>query len=540
MAASRSDEGVLKSMGYAQSLYRGLNSFASFAFNFTSVGVLTSLSVGFASSMASGGPAVILWGWVICSCFTVCTAIALAEIAAVYPTAGSVYHWAAFMAPHRHSALLAYIAGTFNLLGNAAGTASFAWGFASFVASLRSLDAWVDGVGVEAAAAEAAALTTGQTVGVAVAVCTAWALVNLLHVTWQGHINSFAALWQLFSTIAIVVVVLAQPNTQPDADPALPLFWPWYTTFNNTGFDSNQWFGYVMLLGLLNSLFGFAGYEAGAHLSEETKNASKSTAWGIVLCSVVTALFGFVYVVGLCYATPRAMMMPYPAWVAAGGQATDDDAFAAPGDLSTGAYLRHAMYLVSENGAVFLYFAAAGRAAGRALGIVLVLNVLFAGVSALTVTARVAYAMARDGALPLSGAITSLLPATLAPVGAVVFTYLLSVALLLIGLGTTQGLYAVLSICVIGYQISYCIPILLRVFASGADFVAHPSFSLGRLSLPLHAVAGLWLVFSSMIFFWPSRWPLQLVGQTTAEGVVGVDDDNFNYTVRSTSPCPFC
>lgn len=42
-------------------------------------------------------PAVQVWGWVLTSVMTVLAGAALGEICSTYPTAGSVYHWAAEM-----------------------------------------------------------------------------------------------------------------------------------------------------------------------------------------------------------------------------------------------------------------------------------------------------------------------------------------------------------------------------------------------------------------------------------------------------------
>ena len=54
----------------------------------------------------------------------------MAEICSAYPSAGSVYHWAGMLATPKWAPFASYICGWFNFLGNAAGDASFAFGFA--------------------------------------------------------------------------------------------------------------------------------------------------------------------------------------------------------------------------------------------------------------------------------------------------------------------------------------------------------------------------------------------------------------------------
>jgi len=59
---------------------------------------------------------------------------------------------------------------------------------------------------------------------------------------------------------------------------------------------------YTCCIGLLMCLFSFSGYEAGAHMAEETKNATISAPKGIIFTCIASALTGFLYVVGLLYA----------------------------------------------------------------------------------------------------------------------------------------------------------------------------------------------------------------------------------------------
>lgn len=82
--------------------------------------------------------------------------------------------------------LLSYITGWFNFLGNAAGDASFGYGFADAIASAYSVYN-PDG------------LTVQQVVLIAIAISAVWALLNALKVDQQGWVNNFAALFQVRS-----------------------------------------------------------------------------------------------------------------------------------------------------------------------------------------------------------------------------------------------------------------------------------------------------------------------------------------------------
>jgi amino acid transporter len=92
-------------------------------------------------------------------------------------------------------------------------------------------------------------------------------LIRLSILRW---INNFSALWQVVTTLAIVISLVAYP-TERNTDEFV-----WFHVINETGFPDKN-IGYVFLLGLLSATFSFSGYEAGAHMAEETTNASKVT-----------------------------------------------------------------------------------------------------------------------------------------------------------------------------------------------------------------------------------------------------------------------
>jgi hypothetical protein len=67
---------------------------------------------------------------------------------------------------------------------------------------------------------------------------------------------------------------------------------------------------------------------------------------------------------------------------------------------------------------------------------------------------------------------------------------------------TARLALACCSLCVIGYQISYAIPLVLRVTTGRSEF-KQAVFNLGRWSIPIHTVSAAWLIITSTFFFWP-------------------------------------
>jgi amino acid transporter len=87
---AQDDAQILASMGYKQELDRGLGAFMNFAFGFTEVSVLASLSAIYSYGLITGGPTVIIWGWVVTYAFTMCVAYSMSEICSAYPSAGNI------------------------------------------------------------------------------------------------------------------------------------------------------------------------------------------------------------------------------------------------------------------------------------------------------------------------------------------------------------------------------------------------------------------------------------------------------------------
>lgn len=119
-----------------------------------------------------------------------------------------------------------------------------------------------------------------------------WALKNLMRVDHQGWFNNASAFYQIGSTIIVIICILI-------VSPQLSTSKFVWTHYNNETGMPNAF--YVCCIGLLMSLYSFSGYEGGAHMAEETKNASASAPKGLVLTCIATAVTGLIYIAGLLY-----------------------------------------------------------------------------------------------------------------------------------------------------------------------------------------------------------------------------------------------
>jgi amino acid transporter len=222
----------------------------SFAFCFTAVSVIPSISLGFTSGVGLGGPAEIVWAWIIGSTFCIINGAAMAEISSVYPSAGSVYHWAGQMGPPKWSAISSYICGWFNFLGNAAGDAAFSSGFATCITYAMAI-----------ADPEGTPLSTGAQVGISIAVLGSWAVIDISRTDFQGWMNNLAVFWQIAGSMIIVITLLA---LAPERASGSLVFLQGIDWTNVTMTSDEPYLGmkvpaYTVVLGITSCLFAFTG-----------------------------------------------------------------------------------------------------------------------------------------------------------------------------------------------------------------------------------------------------------------------------------------
>lgn len=235
------DDEVLLKLGYKPALHRGLDATMNFAFGFTEVAALASIAVTFGYGLGTGGPATLFWGFFTNFAVTIFIGYSMAEICAAYPSAGSVYHWAAQLSPKEYAPLLSYLTGWCNFLGNAAGDASFATGFASFVSA------------AVAASEDRDALNIRVQVGISIFILFLWSFLNFFRIDQVGWINNIAAIIHCSSIIIIVVGLLA---LTPEFTDGAFVFGRFY---NNTDIHGPHSHSYVGAVGITAALFAFVG-----------------------------------------------------------------------------------------------------------------------------------------------------------------------------------------------------------------------------------------------------------------------------------------
>jgi len=433
--AQEADVEALHRMGYAQELRRRMSTFSNFAVSFTIISILSGCLTLYQYGMNTGGPVVMTIGWPLVGIFVTIVGLAMAEVCSSYPTAGGLYYWSAKLGGN-NSAAWSWFTGWFNLLGQVAVTAGIDFGLAFFATALfHQLFNYP---------------TTPPWIILIYAIALfLHGLLNTFGVRLVALLNDISVWWHVVGVLIIVGVLFFVPAHHQSVSFV-------FTNFvNNTGFGNSF---YVFLIGLLLAQYTFTGYDASAHMTEETKNAAVAGPRGIVWSIVVSLFAGWLLLIGVTsaiqnYATEVAAVVP-------------------PAQIFIDA--------VGTNLGTFLLFIVVGAQ-------------FYCGMSSVTANSRMIYAFSRDGAVPGSQFWHKINPRTRTPTNSIWFA---AVGAFILGL---PYLY-----------LAYGIPILLRLLA-GEKFQRGP-WHLGRWSYLIGWIAVIWIVFIAILFVLPQFAP----GNTTA------------------------
>ena len=446
-----SDEATLHQLGYAQELRRRMSGFSNFAVSFTIISILSGCLTLYGYGMATGGPAIIVWGWPIVGIMTLFVGLAMAEVCSSFPTAGGLYYWAAKLAKPERGPVWSWFTGWFNFLGQVAITAGIDFGAAFFINALLNLQFgtptyhWV-------------------TILIFAGVLLLHGLLNQFGIRLVAMLNNVSVWWHILGVLLIVGVLVFVPSHHQSAS------FVFTSTFNTTGWHS---IFYVLLLGLLLAQYTFTGYDASAHMTEETHNAARSGPRGIVTSIIVSLFAGWILLIGITFAIQH-----YSA------------------ELSSATGVPPAQIFID----------AVGVTGGKLLLLTAIGAQLFCGMSSVTANSRMIYAFSRDGALPGSALWHRVNKRTRTPTNAI---WLAAVGALILGLPYLWNSYAyaaVTSIATIGLYIAYVAPTFLRL-RQGANFQPGP-WSLGRWSKPVGIIACIWVVFITILFVLPTASPI--------------------------------
>ncbi|KAI9607004.1 hypothetical protein KEM48_001661 [Puccinia striiformis f. sp. tritici PST-130] len=469
------DDVELAKLGYKSEFAREFGNFSTISFAFSIMGCVPQLLAQtffldkqFNTPMLSGGPASVVWCWLIGSvmCFGFGTSIA--ELVSAYPTSGGLYSASAYLVPRRYRPFVGFTVGWLNILGQIAGVASTEFALSEMIWAAYTLMRDDD-----------FQVSKSQTVGLYVGLLVIHGLLNCLATKALAGITKSFIFINLTGTMAMIIGLLV---TTPEKHDANYIF---TKVVDQTGWGND---GLAFVLGLLSVQWTMTDYDATAHISEEVKRAAIAAPVAIFVAVAGTGIFGFVLniVLVMCSGNIDANNL--------GGRSS----------------------MIVAN----ILYRNLGPRWFAVVWSVICLNSFSVVLTALQANSRTVFSFSRDGGLPDRG-IFSRLSAQKVPVYAVWSVIVISILMGLLKFASTVALNAIFSLCTIALDSSYAIPIAMKLI-----FMDHPEvqfkpgpFSLGRgtpLMWFVNVLSLLWVSFVVVILALPTVIPVTALNMNYA------------------------
>ncbi|MSY82351.1 MAG: amino acid permease, partial [Actinobacteria bacterium] len=259
--------------------------------------------------------------------------------------------------------------------------------------------------------------------------------------------------------VAVVILILVLIPTKHQSTS-----WVFTHQINNSGFG-NYWF-YVLPIGFLLTQYTITGFDASAHVSEETGQATKAAAQGLWKSIAYSAVAGWVMLLAFLYA------------------ATDEAGITEAGGFS---------------GAIFMGAMSVGWV--KIILIITCVGQFFCGMSCVTAGSRMLFAFSRDRAVPGHKNWTKL-DKNRNPSHAAFGLGFAALVVSIPAIWSAVAFFAVTSMAVIGLFGSFAIPIWLR-WRKG-DAFKQGDWNLGNKWKWMAPIAVLEIVIISIYFCMPT------------------------------------
>lgn len=449
----------LARLGYKSDFVREFGYFETTSFAFSIVGLSSCIASTFNTPLLAGGPAAVVWCWLIASimCFTL--AISVAELVSAFPTSGGMYTASALLVPKKYRAPVGFLVGWLNLIGQVAAVAS-----PEFALSQMIWSAYTISTGDEFTPSKV------QTVGLFASLLILHGAINSLNTRLLARITRSFVFINLFTTFAVILAFLTSGKPHHDLE------YIFTTVVNNTGWNNT---GLAFMFGLLSAEWTLTDYDATAHICEEVKRPAVVVPFAIITAIGTTAVLGFVFNIILVMYSGDLSKLPGKSGLAV------------------------ATIMSNNLDASVFYF----------LWSLVCLNAFFQVNVALQSCSRTLYAFSRDGGIPDRGWFGKL-TSYKTPVNAVWIIVLVAIGFGSLEFASTVAVNAIFSLTATALDSSYAVPIMMKLL-----FMNHPEvkfkpgpFSLGKgfLMWFINLAAISWVAFICLILSFPTVQPVTL------------------------------
>jgi amino acid transporter len=496
------DVADLHKLGYAQELFRSMGGFSNFAISFSIISILTGAVILYDYGLAWAGTAAVIIGWPLVTLFVLPIAASMAEIASAYPTAGGLYYWASRMKNKNWGWWTAWL----NLLGQFAIVAGINFAAAAFLNAtiITPLLAKAGIVYDNTTLVFGISFLTGQIVTMGILMLVELGM-NIAGINLVAILNQVSVWWHIVIVAAVVILIFAAGKPDESgltlgAIQPLDTVGSWNNDLGVVNLSYGPAISYPLILAfffsLLQANWTYTGYDASAHVAEETVGARVASAWGLFLSVAVSAVVGYIFLIALSTHLPDLSTL-FP-------KELNDETLPGASQYYFGGGVA-VIAILEHNLGDFGDVLAAGIAIAMA----------FCGLSSVASAGRMLYAFSRDDGLPGSGWLKKVSHRYRTPANAltamVVIAWLFTVAAGIVGGGT--AIVIVTAVSTIFLYAAYGICIFLG--ATTKEWLGERVWSLGRWSKPIAWVAVFWVIVLMVLFSWPTSgnisWPFMLI-----------------------------
>jgi len=458
----------LAALGYRQELSRVLSLFDNFSVAFSYLSPMVGVYSLYTLGLGTGGPRYIWTMPIVVGCMLL-VALVFGELSSEYPLSGALYQYGKYNVGARYGWFIGWIYG-FALLATVASVDSGAVGY---VTSLSNI--WFK-THLDPANHMTIFIITGGIIVLS-------AILNSIGAKILGQVARFGVYVETIGTFG-VFIALAVAGFHQHFSFIFSTQNVEYLKTNPLQVDfGGAWWTGAALVAVLANVYIFYGFESAGDISEETVDAQRQVPKAMSTSLLYGGLASFVLVLGLLLATPASGIGP----VVSGGINTILSAL--PSWLQD-------FFLVM----VIVAFFSCGTAVQGA-------------------GSRVAFALARDGALPFSDKIKQIserhhTPANAILVGTVIpFLFLL---LVLVNPSKTthilwfdypanvNALYALVSFATSGIYLAFFLTVFGALFARLRGWKPSGVFTLGAWGTPVTIGGALYLFLMLLNIVWPS------------------------------------
>lgn len=440
----------LERFGYVQELFRNMGGFSNFAISFSIISILTGAVTLYGYGFEMGGPLEMTLGWPVATLFMLIIAASMAELCSAYPTSGAMYHWAADLGGPAIGPAVGWFVAMLNIVGLIAAQAGINYSCAQFILPFLGLSS-----------------TPAHLYLMFAFILINQGVLNHFGIRLVAILNDLSVTVHIVGVIALVAAVFWLAPLEP-------------VGYLARGFSSNgrSPYWWAFLLGLLQAHWTYTGFDASAHMAEETENPRVRAPWGIVMSVAVAGVTGYLLILALTLAIrdPREILHMKDA---AGNEIP---------------------------AAIAILQTSLGARFGNAMAAFASMAMWFCGLSCITSASRAVFSLARDHGLPASATLRRVNRRFGTP-GPAIWAIVIASMIAMIW---TAAVPVVTSLSTVALYSAYVIPIGLGL-RSRAVWAKGLEWSLGRYGAALNWIAVVYTAFIVVILVMP---PNQLAGWT--------------------------